>query len=96
MKQFQIRFKYFDNTIIYILNVIAINPLSADENEKIILIGVSYALLDLCEKNYFDLSNWTIMETGGMKGRRKELTREENNNGRTVKRKQQAKKKQRK
>ena len=47
------------------------------ENEKIILIGVSYALLDLCEKNYFDLSNWTIMETGGMKGRRKELTREE-------------------
>lgn len=47
------------------------------ENEKIILIGVSYALLDLCEKNSFDLSNWVIMETGGMKGRRKELTREE-------------------
>ena len=47
------------------------------ENEKIILIGVSYALLDLCENKSFDLSNWTIMETGGMKGRRKELTREE-------------------
>lgn len=47
------------------------------KNEKIILIGVSYALLDLCEKGSFDLSNWIVMETGGMKGRRKELTREE-------------------
>ena len=42
-----------------------------------LLIGVSFALLDLAEGNPTDLSGITIMETGGMKGRRKELTREE-------------------
>ena len=46
-------------------------------DKKVLLIGVSYALLDLSEKFNFDLSNWTIMETGGMKGRRKELIRSE-------------------
>jgi len=47
------------------------------KNKKIILIGVSYALLDLVEKYHFSLNNTIIMETGGMKGRRKELIREE-------------------
>jgi hypothetical protein len=42
-----------------------------------ILIGVSFALLDFCEKYRMQLQNTTIMETGGMKGRRKELVREE-------------------
>lgn len=42
-----------------------------------ILIGVSFALLDLAEQFPMDLSNIIIMETGGMKGRRKEITREE-------------------
>lgn len=42
---------------------------------KVLLIGVSFALLDLVEKGPFRLSSTTIMETGGMKGRRKELTR---------------------
>tara|TARA_B100001996_G_C18488060_1_gene526476 strand:- start:223 stop:780 length:558 start_codon:yes stop_codon:yes gene_type:complete len=46
-------------------------------NKKVLLIGVSYALLDLSEKFNFDLSKWTIIETGGMKGRRKELIRSE-------------------
>ena len=46
-------------------------------NEKVLLIGVSYALLDLIEKFKFKLKNTIIMETGGMKGRRKELIREE-------------------
>ncbi|MDG2343656.1 MAG: acyl transferase [Flavobacteriales bacterium] len=46
-------------------------------DKKVLLIGVSYALLDLSEKFNFDLSKWTIMETGGMKGRRKELIRSE-------------------
>ncbi len=42
-----------------------------------LLIGVSFALLDLFEKHQFKLKHTTIMETGGMKGKRKELTREE-------------------
>ncbi len=44
---------------------------------KIVLIGVSFALLDLVEKYRFKLKNTIIMETGGMKGRRKELVRAE-------------------
>lgn len=46
-------------------------------NKKILLIGVSYALLDLIEFKEFDLKNTIIIETGGMKGRRKELVKEE-------------------
>ena len=45
--------------------------------KKILLIGVSFALLDLIEKHQFNLKNTIVMETGGMKGRRKEITREE-------------------
>lgn len=44
--------------------------------KKIIVFGVSYALLDLAESKV-DLSMATIIETGGMKGRRKELTKTE-------------------
>lgn len=46
-------------------------------NTKTILIGVSYALIDLAEKFPLKLSNTVIMETGGMKGKRKELTKAE-------------------
>ena len=45
--------------------------------EKVLLIGVSFALLDLIEAHTFSLNNTIIMETGGMKGRRKELIRQE-------------------
>jgi len=45
--------------------------------KKILLLGVSFALLDLVETYEFNLKNTTIMETGGMKGRRKEMIREE-------------------
>jgi len=45
--------------------------------QKIILIGVSYALLDLVENKKFNLKNTIVMETGGMKGKRKEIVREE-------------------
>ena len=45
------------------------------KGEKVLLIGVSFALLDLVEKYHFKLKNTVIMETGGMKGRRKELIR---------------------
>ncbi len=44
---------------------------------KTILIGVSYALLDLIEMHKFNLKNTIIIETGGMKGRRKELIKHE-------------------
>ena len=40
-----------------------------------LLIGVSFALLDVVETYKFNLKNTIIMETGGMKGRRKELIR---------------------
>ncbi len=44
-------------------------------NAEILLLGVSFALLDLAEEFSPDLSGVTVMETGGMKGRRKEITR---------------------
>ncbi len=47
------------------------------QGEKVLLIGVSFALLDLVEKYQFQLNNTIVMETGGMKGRRKELIRNE-------------------
>lgn len=45
--------------------------------EKVLLLGVSFALLDLAAKGPFRLQNTLIAETGGMKGRRTEITREE-------------------
>ena len=46
-------------------------------NEKVLLIGVTYALLDLLGEFKFKLKNTIIMETGGMKGKRREMIREE-------------------
>lgn len=48
-----------------------------NQGQKVLLIGVSFALLDLAENFQFNLKNTIIMETGGMKGRRKEMIREE-------------------
>lgn len=48
--------------------------------QRILLIGVSFALLDLVEKHQFQLKNTIVMETGGMKGRRKEMIRQELHN----------------
>ena len=48
-----------------------------EQGKKILLIGVSFALLDLVEQFQFKLKNTIVMETGGMKGRRKELIRTE-------------------
>lgn len=45
--------------------------------QNVLLIGVTYALLDLIEMQKFELKNTIIMETGGMKGKRKEMIREE-------------------
>ncbi len=48
-----------------------------ESGQNVILLGVTYALLDLIEKENFSLSNTIIMETGGMKGKRREMIREE-------------------
>ncbi|NRD21908.1 acyl transferase [Winogradskyella litoriviva] len=47
------------------------------KQQKTLLIGVSFALLDLVEAYQLNLEHTTIMETGGMKGRRKEIIRQE-------------------
>ena len=45
--------------------------------QKTLLIGVTFALLDFAEKYALSLRHTVIMETGGMKGRRREMTRPE-------------------
>lgn len=47
------------------------------ENKKTLLIGVSYALLDLAENDIELNENFIVMETGGMKGKREEILKEE-------------------
>jgi hypothetical protein len=47
------------------------------QQQKTLLIGVTFALLDFSERFLQQLNNTIVMETGGMKGRRKEMTREE-------------------
>jgi phenylacetate-coenzyme A ligase PaaK-like adenylate-forming protein len=64
---------YLNNVEDLIQKLIKLNK----NGQKVILIGVSFALLDLVEKYQFELNNTIVMETGGMKGRRKELIREE-------------------
>ena len=46
------------------------------QQKRVVLIGVTYALLDLCGLRP-DLSECIVMETGGMKGQRREMIREE-------------------
>ncbi len=47
------------------------------DGQKVLLIGVSFALLDMAERYRMSLKNTVIMETGGMKGRREEMIREQ-------------------
>lgn len=51
--------------------------LSQKSEKKTLLIGVSYALLDLAEQFPQKLENVIVMETGGMKGQRKEMIKSE-------------------
>ncbi|MEB2785981.1 acyl transferase [Algoriphagus persicinus] len=53
--------------------------LLANDQRKVLLLGVTFALLDLAEsgKSFSPSANLLVMETGGMKGRRKEMVREE-------------------
>ena len=50
---------------------------NSENGVKTLLIGVTFALLELAEKHPQELKNCTVLETGGMKGRRKEMPREE-------------------
>ena len=47
------------------------------EGKKTVLLGVSFALLDFAERYQLPDNDMIIMETGGMKGRRREMIREE-------------------
>ena len=59
------------------LDILAEKLVQLDAGDrKVLLLGVSYALLDLIEKQTFKLKNTYVMETGGMKGRRKEMIKE--------------------
>lgn len=51
--------------------------LQSVKNKKVILLGVTFALLDFAEQYPMDISHVIVMETGGMKGRREEWTREQ-------------------
>ena len=47
------------------------------EEKNVILIGVTYALLDFAKEYQIDFPELIVMETGGMKGKRKEMVRDE-------------------
>ena len=64
---------YLDNTDELITTLKLLNGLG----QKTLLFGVSFALLNLAEKCSLKLQNAIVMETGGMKGQRKEIVREE-------------------
>ncbi|MEO6301761.1 MAG: acyl transferase [Bacteroidia bacterium] len=56
--------------------ILKINELKITK-QKVILIGVSYALMDLCDIGISLTDNFIVMETGGMKGTRKEMLKPE-------------------
>ena len=57
------------------------NLLTQLQNKKVLLFGVSFALLDFLDKKFdfatLQLHDFTILETGGMKGRKEEMTKDE-------------------
>lgn len=57
-------------------NLVAIIENCQTQNIPVLLIGVTFALWDLAEAYTIDYDQLIIMETGGMKGRRKEVTRQ--------------------
>jgi hypothetical protein len=80
MADYFIRLSKYDQSGFFLNNLDAVaQKLSQCQKQNIptLLLGVSFALWDLAEQYPMDLSNVIIMETGGMKGRRRELTREE-------------------
>jgi Acyl-protein synthetase, LuxE len=68
-----------DNSGFLTVNRETRNQITAQDlpGKKNLLIGVTFALLDLAELGTMELKNTIIMETGGMKGRREEIVRPE-------------------
>jgi hypothetical protein len=64
---------YLNNKEELVANLIRLEQ----SGQPTLLVGVSFALLDLAEQHPFPLKHTRIIETGGMKGRREEITREE-------------------
>ncbi len=67
-------YNHKDETLLKVLQTLS------KKKQKIILFGVSFALLDLAEKiskPFTGAKNLIVIETGGMKGRREEITRNE-------------------
>jgi hypothetical protein len=79
MVQYFMKFSHSDSDFVLHKPAALKNKLEqlAEQKRPTLLFGVSYALLDFAEINQIDFPELTIMETGGMKGRRKELTRPE-------------------
>ncbi|MCF8245240.1 MAG: acyl transferase [Saprospiraceae bacterium] len=68
---------FFLNNVEELINILRSPNFPISQFPNFLLLGVSFALLDLAERHSIDLQHVTIMETGGMKGRRRELTRSE-------------------
>lgn len=64
---------YLDNIDLLVKKLKSISK----DKSNIFLFGVTFALLELANLFQFDMKNLTILETGGMKGRGKELIRED-------------------
>lgn len=77
MAEKMIALSHDDDSGFFLDNTDQLIEIIESKSEKVLLLGVSFALLDLAETRKFNWSHVTIMETGGMKGRRKEWTREE-------------------
>ena len=80
MAESLIRQSKYDSSGFYLkANDDLIKQLTENQRMKIptVLLGVTFALLDLAESRTLDLGDTIVMETGGMKGRRKEMTRPE-------------------
>ncbi len=48
-----------------------------EDGQSVVLLGVTYALIDFAAQYPMNLTHTIVMETGGMKGRKKEITRVE-------------------
>lgn len=80
MAEFFIRQSGYSESGFFLYNTEALLGIIQSCQKKqipILLLGVSFALLDLAEQCAPDLRGVTVMETGGMKGRRREMTRRE-------------------
>ncbi|GAB1308319.1 acyltransferase [Urechidicola sp. KH5] len=67
---------YYDQSGFFLNNTHELfEILEKHQDKKVVLLGVSYALLDFAEKYVVNIPNLIVMETGGMKGRRKEMIR---------------------